>query len=74
MTNRGIKQKLYNSEIVAGSLLIPEIRKVAEFLFKKASEEDWYKVIVIDNILQKRSLSSAKRQAMLIRKRLGLSI
>lgn len=72
MTHKEIKQKTYNGEIVAGSLLIPESRKVAELLLLKASEEEWYKAIIIDNTLQKRSPASAKRQAKLIRNRLGL--
>ena len=72
MTNKETKQKLYNGEIVAGSLLIPESRKIAKLLLQKASKEEWYQAIVIDNILQKRSPSSAKRQAILIRNRLDL--
>ena len=66
------KQKLYNGEIVAGSLLIPESRKIAKLLLQEASEEEWYQAVFIDNILQKRSPASAKRQAKLIRKRLSL--
>jgi hypothetical protein len=72
MINKEIEQKLYNGEIVAGSLLIPESRETATLLLQGASEEDWYQAIVIHNILQKRSPASAKRQAKLIRKRLGL--
>lgn len=65
-------QKLYNAEIVAGSLLIPESRKIAQLLLQDASKEEWYKAIVIDNILQKRSPASAKRQVQLIKNRLNL--
>ena len=72
MTNIEDKQKLYNGEIVAGSLLIPESRKIAKLLLQKTSEEEWYQAVIIDNILQKRSPASAKRQAKLIRKRLSL--
>ncbi|NOQ47085.1 MAG: DUF1819 family protein [Desulfobulbaceae bacterium] len=72
MTNRKIEHKSYNGENVAGSLLIPESREIAKLLLQKASEEDWHQAIIIHNILQKRSPASAKRQARLIRKRLGL--
>lgn len=58
--------------MVAGSLLIPESREIATLLLQGASEEEWHQAITIQNILQKRSLASAKRQAALIRKRLDL--
>ena len=72
MTNKVPPKRLYNGEIVAGSLLVPESRKIAQLLLQKASKEEWYQAIIIDNILQKRSPSSAKRQAQLIRNRLNL--
>lgn len=72
MTNKEMKQKLYHGEIVAGSLLIPESRQIAKLLLLDASKEEWHQAIFINNILQKRSPSSAKRQAQLIRNRLGL--
>ncbi|MEA2083539.1 MAG: DUF1819 family protein [Thermodesulfobacteriota bacterium] len=66
------KSSTYNGEIVAGSLLVPESRKIATLLLQGASEEDWRQAIIHHNILQKRSPASAKRQARLIRKRLSL--
>ena len=72
MINKEIEQKLYNGEIVAGSLLIPESREIAKLLLQEASEEEWRQAIIINNILQKRSPASAKRQAKLIRNRLVL--
>ncbi len=66
MTRTENEQKLYNGEIVAGSLLIPESRKIADLLLQEVSEEEWYQAVIIDNILQKRSPASAKRQAQLI--------
>ncbi len=72
MINKKIEQKLYNGEIVAGSLLIPESREIAKLFLQEASEEEWRQAIIINNILQKRSPASAKRQAKLIRNRLGL--
>ena len=62
----------YNGEIVAGSLLINESRKIARLLLNDADSDAWHKAIVIDNILQKRSPVAAKRQARLIKNRLSL--
>ncbi len=61
---------LYNAEISAGSLLIPESRRIAELLRSQPSLAAWNEAIVRDNILQK-SPATAKRQATLIRKRLA---
>jgi len=66
-----IENKTYNGEIVAGSLLIEESRKIARLLLEKVDFDEWHKAIVLDNILQKRSPSAAIRQARLIRHRLG---
>ncbi len=60
---------LYNAEISAGSLLIPESRRIAELMLSQPSSETWDAAIVRDNILQK-SPATAKRQSNLIRKRL----
>ncbi len=60
---------LYNAEISAGSLLIPESRRIAELLLIQPNSAAWNDAIVRDNILQK-SPATAKRQATLIRKRL----
>ena len=70
-----IKHKIiitYNGEIVAGSLLIRESRKIARLLLKNADSEAWHQAIVVENILQKRSPVAAKRQARLIKNRLSL--
>jgi hypothetical protein len=62
---------IYNAQISAGSLLIPESRKVAEVLLQARDQPpDWQRLIQIDNILQKRSPSSAWRQLRLLRNRL----
>jgi Putative inner membrane protein (DUF1819) len=60
---------LYNAEISAGSLLIPESRRIAEFMLSQPSAQAWEEAIVRDNILQKKP-ATAKRQSNLIRKRL----
>ena len=62
----------YNGEIVAGSLLINESRKIARLLLNNADAEAWHQAIVIENVLQKRSPVAAKRQAKLIKNRLSL--
>ena len=62
----------YNGEIVAGSLLTMESRKIARLLLDNANPDAWHQAIVIDNILQKRSPATAKRQAKLIKNRLSL--
>lgn len=60
---------LYNAEISAGSLLIPESRRIAELMLSQPGPQAWNDAIVRDNLLQK-SPSTAKRQAKLIRNRL----
>ena len=67
-----IEKKRYNAEIVAGSLMLVESRKIAELLLKGIDNGAWHRALVIDNVLQKKSPSTAKRQAALIRKRLEL--
>ena len=64
------KTQIYNAEIVAGSLLIPESRKIARLLLGNADKDTWHEAIEVKNILQKRSPASARRQAKLIRNRL----
>jgi len=46
MTRTENEQKLYNGEIVAGSLLIPESRKIADLLLQEVSEEEWYQAVI----------------------------
>ena len=62
----------YNGEIVAGSLLINESRKIVRLLLNNADSDAWHQAIVIENVLQKRSPVAAKRQARLIKNRLSL--
>lgn len=60
----------YNTEMGAGSLLVTESRKVAALILDGAAETDWKRFINVDNTLQKRSPSSARRQTRLLRNRL----
>jgi len=61
---------MYNAEIAAGSLMLPESRRIAALLLSKPSATDWNQAIRIDNILQKQTPSTAIRLARLIRNRL----
>ena len=63
---------IYKGDIVAGSLLIPESRKIARLLLNRADSAAWHQTVIVKNILQKRSPAAAKRQARLIRNRLAL--
>jgi hypothetical protein len=63
---------IFNAEIVAGSLLIPESRHIARLLIANADDDAWHQAIVIDNVLQKRTPAAAKRQTKLIKNRLSL--
>ncbi len=61
---------IYNAEISAGSLMLPESRKLARVLLQHPSEEAWVEALKQDNVLQKKTPATARRQARLIRNRL----
>lgn len=63
---------MFNAEISAGALLVVETKKIAKLMLTNPSTETWKHAIEIENILQKRTPSTAKRQANLVRKRLEL--
>lgn len=60
---------MFNAEISAGSLLLPESRRIARLLLTQPAPEAWDTALYQDNLLQKKP-ATAKRQATLIRKRL----
>ncbi|MEM5290512.1 DUF1819 family protein [Paraburkholderia sabiae] len=60
---------LYNAEISAGSLMIPESRRIATLLLSQPSAERWEAALNDENLLQKKP-QTAKRQGRLIRNRL----
>lgn len=62
--------KEYLGDLIGGSLMLRESQLIAELLLKKPSNEEWLDAIVNQNILQKRSDASAKRNATTIKKRL----
>ena len=61
---------LYNAEISAGSLMLLESRRVARLLLTHPTKEQWFEALKLDNILQKKTPATARRQARLIRNRL----
>ena len=60
---------LYNAEISAGSLMLPESRRIARLLLTRPTAEQWDKALKAENLLQKKP-ATARRQARLIRNRL----
>ena len=52
--------------------MLPESRSVARLMLKNTDVEGWTHAIERENVLQKRSIESAARQASLIRSRLSL--
>jgi hypothetical protein len=60
----------YNAEISAGSLMPLESRRLAELLQTNPDETTWIQAVETDNILQKKTPATARRQARLIKRRL----
>lgn len=60
---------LYNAEISAGSLMLPESRRIAKLLLTHPSDAQWDTALKDENLLQKKP-ATARRQARLIRNRL----
>lgn len=60
---------IYNAEISAGSLMLPESRRIARLLLSRPSLDEWEKALKQENLLQKKP-ATARRQARLIRNRL----
>ena len=62
---------IYNAEISAGSLMLPESRRIAKLLLERPSEQRWNQALNEENLLQK-TPATARRQARLIRNRLEM--
>lgn len=60
----------YNAEISAGSLMPLESKRVAALMLTRPDDTAWRDAIEVQNILQKNTPATARRQATLIRKRL----
>jgi hypothetical protein len=67
----GRSESRYKADIAGGSLKVPESRIVAGLLLDAVDDAGWHDAIVVRNVLQKRSPSTAKRQATLVRSRLA---
>ena len=65
-------QSKYNAEIVAGALIPVESRIIARLMLKDVSDIELKHLLTVENILQKRSPSTAVRAAELIKKRFRL--
>ncbi|WP_104040809.1 DUF1819 family protein [Vibrio hyugaensis] len=65
------EHKKYLGDLIGGSLMIKESQLIADLLLTQPSKEQWDDAIVNQNILQKRSPASAKRNAATIKKRIG---
>lgn len=68
--DRNLSKARYKADIAGGALKVSESRRIARLLLDGAGVEEWRRQIERENILQKRSPSTAKRQANLIRSRL----
>lgn len=66
----GMASSKYKADIAGGSLKLQESRIIAGLLAEGVDSEEWRKAIEEDNLLQKRSPSTAARQAALLRSRL----
>ena len=60
----------YNAEISAGSLMPLESKRLASLLLTHPDDSAWRDAVEVQNILQKKTPATARRQATLIRKRL----
>ena len=65
-----LEQFHYDSDLGGGSLMVRESRIIADLLLLQATAEQWHQAILVENVLQKRTSSYAKRNATAIRKRL----
>lgn len=62
----------YKADIAGGSLKLYESRIIAGLLLRRLSPAEWRHAIEIENVLQKTSQATAKRQASLIKARLKM--
>ncbi|TAX55348.1 DUF1819 family protein [Rhizobium leguminosarum] len=60
----------YKADIAGGALKVYESRMIADLLLQNTTAEGWKNAIEIENILQKTSINTAKRQAALLKSRL----
>lgn len=63
---------MYNAEISAGSLMPQESKRIAALLLTHPTPDAWDAALRAENLLQKKTLATAKRQSRLIRNRLEM--
>lgn len=63
--------KKYQANFSKGALMVPESRIVADLLLREVDSEQWRQAIEIDNVLEKRSVTTASTKGNLIRARLN---
>ena len=64
------KPGIYNADLTAGSLKLPESRIVADLLLRNVGPEEWKQAIYSENVLQSKTTETSCRLANLIRRRL----
>jgi len=64
------KPGIYNTDLTAGSLKLPESRIVADLLLRNVGPEEWKLAIYSENVLQSKTPETSRRLANLIRRRL----
>jgi hypothetical protein len=64
------KERRYQANFTKGGLMVPESRIVADLLLQGVDAAGWKHAIEIDNVLAKRSRTTASTKAVLIRARL----
>lgn len=70
-TQSSMTHREYLGDLIGGSLMLKESQTIAVLLLKKPTQAEWDDAIINQNILQKRSDASAKRNASTIKKRLA---
>ena len=61
------KPGIYNTDLTAGSLKLPESRIVADLLLRNVGPEEWKQAIYSENVLQSKTPETSRRLANLIR-------
>jgi sialic acid synthase SpsE len=62
------KPGIYNTDLTAGSLKLPESRIVADLLLRNVGPEEWKQAIYSENVLQSKTPETSRRLANLIRR------
>ena len=64
------RKKRYQANFTKGGLMVPESRVVADLLLREVDSDGWKQAIEVENVLRKRSQTTASTKAALIRNRL----